>query len=83
VCEIQICLGSSCFSRGNAENLRLIQQYLAERGWSATVTVTGHLCEDGCSGGPNVAIDGHMHHGVDAAALRALLNRRFGEGDRT
>jgi NADH:ubiquinone oxidoreductase subunit E len=83
VCEIQICLGSSCFSRGNAENLRLIQQYLAERGWNANVTVTGHLCEDRCSGGPNVAIDGQMHHGVDAAGLRALLSRRFGEGGRT
>jgi NADH:ubiquinone oxidoreductase subunit E len=82
MCEIQICLGSSCFCRGNSENLRILQEYLASRGLSASVTTTGHLCEDECSRGPNLTIDGVMHHAVDAAALRALLDRRFGEGAR-
>jgi NADH:ubiquinone oxidoreductase subunit E len=82
MCEIEICLGSSCFSRGNAGNLRLIQEYLASHGLAARVVVNGHLCEEQCSQGPNLTIDGVMHHAVDAAAVRALLDRRF-EGGRS
>ena len=81
MCEIRICMGSSCFSRGNAANLKLIQDYLAARGLAARVVTMGHLCEDLCSRGPNLIVDGAMHHAVDAAALRALLDERFGAGD--
>ena len=80
--EIQICLGSSCFSRGNAEHLRIIQEYLAARGLAAQVATVGHLCEDQCSRGPNLIVNGIMHHAVDAAQVRALLDRLFGEGSR-
>ena len=82
MCEIQICLGSSCFSRGNAENLRLIQEYLTVRGLTAKVATVGHLCEDQCSRGPNLIVNGTMHHAVEPAGLRALLDRIFGEGER-
>ena len=80
MCEIEICLGSSCFARGNAENLKLLREYLAARGIAAAVSTTGHLCRDHCKLGPNLAIDGKLHHGVSAAALKALLDARFGEG---
>jgi NADH:ubiquinone oxidoreductase subunit E len=80
--EIQICLGSSCFSRGNTENLRVIQDYLAARGLTAQVSTIGHLCEDQCSRGPNLIVNGVLHHAVDAAAVRVLLDRLFGEGGR-
>jgi NADH:ubiquinone oxidoreductase subunit E len=74
-------MGSSCFSRGNAANLRLIQEYLAARGLAARVVTVGHLCQNLCSEGPNLILDGVMHHGVDAAGLRALLDQRFGPGE--
>ena len=80
--EIQICLGSSCFSRGNTENLRVIQEYLTARGLAAQVSTIGHLCEDQCSQGPNLIVNGVLHHAVDAAGVRALLDRLFGEGGR-
>ena len=81
--EIQICLGSSCFSRGNSEHLRIIQEYLAARGLTEKVATIGHLCEDRCSRGPNLIVNGIMHHAVDAAQVRALLDRLFGEGGQT
>ena len=28
--EIVICMGSSCFARGNEENLRIIESFIAE-----------------------------------------------------
>jgi NADH:ubiquinone oxidoreductase subunit E len=80
MCEIGICLGSSCFARGNAENLRVIQEYVAARGLEDRVTTVGHLCEDHCSRGPNLIVDGTMHHSVDAAATRSLLDSALGEG---
>lgn len=79
--EVRICMGSSCFSRGNAANLKFIQDYLAVRGLGARVVTVGHLCEDLCSEGPNVILDGVMHHAADAAALRVLLDRRFGTAE--
>ena len=30
----------------------------------------GHLCEDQCSRGPNIIVNGVMHHAVDAAGVR-------------
>jgi NADH:ubiquinone oxidoreductase subunit E len=80
MCEIHICLGSSCFSRGNSENLRLIQEYMTSRGLTAQVSIAGHLCEDQCSAGPNLIVNGVMHHSVDAAKIRLLLDGIFGEG---
>jgi NADH:ubiquinone oxidoreductase subunit E len=82
MCEIQICLGSSCFSRGNSANLRLIEEYVAARGLAARVVTTGHLCEDQCSHGPNLIFNGVMHHTIDAAKLRDLLEHYLGTGER-
>ena len=80
MCEIKICMGSSCFSRGNAANLKVIREYLAAHGLSARVAPMGHLCENLCSQGPNLILDGVMYHAVDAATLRVLLDRHFGDG---
>jgi NADH:ubiquinone oxidoreductase subunit E len=73
--EIVVCLGSSCFARGNAEHLAAIQEYLKSRGLEASVRVKGHLCEDRCKQGPNVTIGGQMRNEVTARMLRDLLQR--------
>ena len=78
--EIHICLGSSCFSRGNGENLRIIQEFLAANGRASRISALGHLCQDECGAGPNLIIDGVKYHGVTAGRLRELLARTFGEG---
>ena len=78
--EIHICMGSSCFSRGNVENLRVIRQYLSARGVSAKVCITGHLCADQCSLGPNLMIDGAVHHAVQPAKLPSILDQHFKTG---
>jgi len=73
--EIVVCLGSSCYARGNAEHLAAIQEYLKSRGLEASVRVKGHLCEDHCKQGPNVTIGGQLRHEVSARMLRDLLQR--------
>jgi len=73
--EIVICLGSSCFARGNAENLAIIQEYVENHGLKTSIQLSGKLCQDQCKEGPNVAIAGQIHHGVSMTTLRALLNQ--------
>jgi len=70
--EIVICLGSSCFARGNAENLEALNQLVRE-GVIARVSFVGRLCQDKCKQGPNVSIAGQVHHGVKPDRLRELL----------
>ena len=75
VVEIVVCLGSSCFARGNSENLAIINQHVKNHGLSASIRLTGKLCQDQCKQGPNLSIGGEFYHGVTAARLRDLLQQ--------
>ena len=72
--SIMICMGSSCFSRGNNRNIEVIQEHLGSQALPAGVELTGHLCEGHCKAGPNVTINGKMYHEVDPIVIIGLLN---------
>ena len=76
--EIVVCLGSSCFARGNALNLSAVESYLSHHGLDDSIRVTGRLCKDECKLGPNLTICGSELHEVDAARLRAALQKLTG-----
>ena len=40
IVEIVVCLGSSCFARGNADNLTMLNQYVLNKGLKASVRLT-------------------------------------------
>jgi NADH:ubiquinone oxidoreductase subunit E len=71
--KITICMGSSCFSRGNKDNLIIIQDYLKNND-SAEVLLTGALCQEKCSKGPVLYLGDTMHCSVDPDHLPDLLN---------
>jgi NADH:ubiquinone oxidoreductase subunit E len=73
--EIVACYGTSCFARGNAENLDLLNAYAQQPGSNVAVRLTGRLCQGECMDGPNLMIGGKLHHGVTAARLRELLQQ--------
>lgn len=73
--EIVICLGSSCFARGNSQNLAIIEEFLASHGLKALVRLSGKLCQDECKQGPNLTIAGVTHHEVAPEKLRQLLQQ--------
>jgi len=81
--EIVVCLGSSCFARGNSENLAIINSHVQSQSLDASVRITGKLCQDECMQGPNLSIGGQVYHGVTAARLRGLLQEldRAGRGE--
>jgi NADH:ubiquinone oxidoreductase subunit E len=72
-------MGSSCFSRGNAVNVEIIETFLKRYGLEASVGVEGGtelrgtLCEERCKEGPIVVIDGVVHRRVTPAILPDLL----------
>ncbi len=73
--KIRICMGSSCFRRGNRKNLEFIETYIEEHGYSAEVELVGSRCEEQCRKGPNIQINGHMFHEVSQEMLSELLQR--------
>ncbi len=77
--HIRICMGSSCFARGNGHTTKLLQEYIQARGLAATVELSGALCEEHCSRGPNLEIDGQTYHGVTASSLSSILDRHVGD----
>ena len=72
--NIAICMGSSCFSRGNSRNIEVIQDFLKTQSLPPSVELKGHLCEGQCKSGPNVTINNKMYHEVDSIVIIALLN---------
>ncbi len=78
--EIVVCYGTSCFARGNSENLAILNSYAQSEGSNTLVRLTGKLCQEQCKEGPNLMIAGKLHHGVTTTRLRELLQqlgRRF------
>ena len=76
--EIVICLGSSCFARGNNKNLEFIQEYLKVNNLKGKITFKGQLCSQQCSKGPVGIIDGEMFTDVNKTKLMEILNSKFG-----
>lgn len=79
--EIVVCLGSSCFARGNMANLALLKKYAESAGSHVSVRLSGSLCQEQCKVGPNIMIDGTLHHGVTPAQLRELLQQLGKSGE--
>lgn len=71
--DITICMGSSCFARGNEENLRIIERFIRENDCADRIHLSGKCCLGRCSGGPNIVVDGVIHSKMDRESLIDLL----------
>ncbi len=75
--NIIICQGSSCFSRGNKENLALIQKYLTENSLAADVSFKGQLCTEKCKQSPIIIINGETFTEVNEEKTLEILKSHF------
>lgn len=75
--EITICMGSSCFSRGNKAMLQLIRDFLKENGLEDQVVFKGTHCMGQCESGPVLKINDIVHTRVDLNAIPRILNACF------
>jgi len=77
--DVVICLGSSCFARGNAENLRDLKTYLEHYNIAANFRTRGKLCTKKCTLGPMIAINGVEYNQVQPGAAVSLLEQALQE----
>lgn len=68
-----ICMGSSCFARGNRENLERIEAFLSDHGIEMEVALAGSRCENLCAEGPVIEWDGVRHQHVSPERLEPIL----------
>lgn len=64
--SVGICMGSSCFSRGNKALVTSLREALSRENLEARVELKGFLCIDACDKGPCVTVDDERVFGLDA-----------------
>ncbi len=75
--NITICMGSSCFARGNRENLAVVEEFIKTNNLVDEIKIEGSCCEENCAKGPNIIIDDKLYGNMDPLALRDLLRENF------
>jgi NADH:ubiquinone oxidoreductase subunit E len=72
--EIIICLGSSCFARGNKNLLKIIQRYINQYSLAEKVFFKGDHCFGDCNIGPNLKIGGKVYNQVSEENIHHILS---------
>jgi NADH:ubiquinone oxidoreductase subunit E len=76
--EIRICLGSSCFARGNKKMVQVIMQFLNQHQLQDKVIFHGSHCFGHCGEGPMIMIGEELIHSLDPEEVKLLLKKHFG-----
>lgn len=76
--EIQICLGSSCFARGNKKMVQIIQHFLTQNHLEDRVIFHGAHCFGHCGEGPMIKIGDTLFQAQNPDELKKLLTEHFG-----
>jgi len=67
-------MGSSCFARGNMDNLQFLENYIRENALDTEIELVGALCKEQCSTGPNIYVDDKLYNEVDENKLKEILS---------
>ena len=73
--NITVCLGSSCFARGNEEHLSFIEEYVRDNNLEAKIDISGSRCEGKCAQGPNITINGTLYSNITREKLKEILDK--------
>ncbi|MGH0054380.1 MAG: (2Fe-2S) ferredoxin domain-containing protein [Sphaerochaetaceae bacterium] len=74
---VELCMGSSCFARGNSQTLVALESFLQESGLTDRVELVGHLCMGACSKGPNIRIAEKTYQGLAAQDVLQLVKKEL------
>jgi NADH:ubiquinone oxidoreductase subunit E len=75
--EIVICLGSSCFSRGNKQTVQIIKNYIKEHNLDDRVYFHGSHCFGNCENGPMLQVNEKIYQNVTPENVIYLLENIF------
>lgn len=70
---IKICLGSSCFARGNESILDFLQEKVKEKNLGEKVEILGCRCNNLCAGGPNIFVNGEKYSDINKEGIEKIL----------
>jgi len=74
IVDISICMGSSCYPRGNRDTLEKLKAYVSENNLSDRIIMKGNLCEGLCKNGPNIRINGVIYHDIDYHSVLKVID---------
>lgn len=72
--NLTICMGSSCFARGNNENLELIEEYIKENNLDDKIELLGIRCSNQCADGPHIFINEKKYDNIDFEKIKDLIS---------
>ena len=77
--KMVICIGSSCFARGNAENVKIVEDFIAQRGLAdeLDIELCGGLCTNNCPDGPIVIVNEKIYKHVNADVMQEIMESYF------
>ncbi len=75
--NLTICLGSSCFARGNKEIVHLIRKFLDAHALNQTVDFRGKHCFGHCEHGPSLRIDQRRIEHISRNNIEEILKQEF------
>ncbi|MGD9994769.1 MAG: (2Fe-2S) ferredoxin domain-containing protein [Salinivirgaceae bacterium] len=75
--EIIICLGSSCFARGNKKTVQAIESYLNEHNLKDRVYFHGGHCFGNCDRGPILKVNDRFYERVDSFNVIDILAKEL------
>jgi len=75
--EITICLGSSCFARGNKKTLEAIQSYINKHKLTEKVFLNGGHCFGHCNKGPIIKVNKTIYENVDSLNVLDILAKEL------
>lgn len=70
---VELCMGSSCFARGNSSALSEIESFLEENALTDRVDLQGHLCLGKCNSGPHVRVNGVEYAAITPDCIIDLI----------
>ncbi len=74
---ITLCLGSSCFTRGNNKILAILQKHIAEHELGERVFLRGQLCEEKCQRGPRMSINDTVYEHINPDTVLDILHHHL------
>lgn len=54
---IKVCLGSSCYVRGNDKTLSFLENYIQQNEKDISIELLGCRCTNACQEGPNIFVE--------------------------
>lgn len=75
--ELVICLGSSCFARGNKLMVQIIKRFLDEHNITHKVNFKGKHCFGSCENGPVMMVDDHKYERITAELIPEILENEL------